>query len=86
MLVDLLKSLFITIITGLLKFWWFWLILIIFNIAIILLKRKNRGRRKEVNDLNKNNKCFKCERYLKKISGKYGLFFGCSNFPKCTYK
>jgi len=86
MLVDLLKDLLATVTTGLLNLWWLWLILIVFSIAIILLKGKSGGYRKQVNNPNQSNKCPKCGGYLKKISGKYGPFFGCSNFPKCTYK
>lgn len=86
MLVDLLKDLLATVATGLLNLWWLWLILIVFSIAIILLKGESRGYRKQVNNSNQSNKCSKCGGYLKKISGKYGPFFGCSNFPKCTYK
>lgn len=85
MLVDLLVSLLKTVGAGLLKLWWIWLFLIIFSIIIILLKRKKTSA-KQSNNLNLNNKCPKCEGYLKKVSGKYGPFFGCSNFPKCTYK
>lgn len=86
MLVDLLKDLLTTVTTGLLNLWWLWLTLIVFSIAIILLKGKSRGYIKPANNSNQNNKCPKCGGYLKKISGKYGPFFGCSNFPKCTYK
>lgn len=86
MLVDLLKDLLTTVTNGLLSLWWLWLILIVFSIAIILLKGKSGGYRKQANNPNQSNKCPKCGGYLKKISGKYGPFFGCSNFPKCTYK
>jgi len=86
MLVNLLKALLKTITAGLLNLWWLWLTLIIFSIAIILLGRKNRIYRKQTNHPNQNSKCPNCGGYLKKISGKYGPFLGCSNFPKCTYK
>lgn len=86
MLVDLLVSLLKTIGAGLLKLWWLWLILLVFSVAIILLKGKSRGYRKQTNNPNQSNTCPKCGGYLKKISGKYGPFFGCSNFPKCAYK
>lgn len=86
MLVDLLKNLLTAIINGLLNLWWLWLILLVFIIAIILLKGERHGDRKQANNSNQNNKCPKCGGCLKKISGKYGPFFGCSNFPKCTYK
>jgi len=33
-----------------------------------------------------NKKCPKCEGKLTIIKGKYGLFVGCSNYPKCDYK
>ena len=33
----------------------------------------------------KNNKCLKCGSKMKLIDGKYGEFFGCSNFPSCRF-
>lgn len=30
--------------------------------------------------------CPRCGGYLKLIYGKYGSFYGCINYPKCTYK
>ncbi len=30
--------------------------------------------------------CPKCGAPLKRIRGKYGTFYGCINYPKCTYK
>lgn len=86
MLVDLLLSLLKTVGVGLLKLWWFWLFLVIFSIIIILLKGKKRGSSRKSNISDQSNKCPKCGGYLKQIPGKYGPFFGCSNFPKCTYK
>jgi len=33
----------------------------------------------------KNEKCSKCAGFLVKRTGKYGVFWGCSNYPKCTF-
>lgn len=30
-------------------------------------------------------KCLKCNGYLIKRKGKFGQFYGCSNFPKCRF-
>lgn len=34
---------------------------------------------------NKQLKCPDCQGELKVRQGKYGVFLGCSNYPKCTY-
>lgn len=86
MLVDLLAMLVKTIIAGLLKLWWLWLILIFFVVIIFLLKKKSGNHQKGTNNLTNKNRCPSCGGYLKRMPGKYGAFYGCSNFPKCTYK
>ena len=37
-------------------------------------------------ELIKRNLCPRCGGVLKLISGKYGEFYGCSNYPKCKFK
>lgn len=31
------------------------------------------------------NRCPKCGKRVELKNGKYGLFYGCSNFPKCNF-
>lgn len=40
---------------------------------------------KKNKSINENNCCPKCGSNLIKRNGKYGEFYGCSNFPKCKY-
>lgn len=40
---------------------------------------------KEVNATIKSGICPKCGGYLVERSGKYGHFYGCSNYPKCKF-
>jgi restriction system protein len=35
--------------------------------------------------INENLKCPKCEGFLVERESKYGVFYGCSNYPKCKY-
>jgi len=44
--------------------------------------------KQQINERNKKEKqriCPKCENQLIEKSGKYGKFYGCSNYPKCRY-
>ena len=41
--------------------------------------------KKEKSTSNNKMSCPKCNSELVKRSGKYGDFYGCSNYPKCTY-
>lgn len=51
-----------------------------------LCDRCNNGKSDKVADDFKNiNFCPKCGGTLVKRNGKYGLFIGCSNYPKCKY-
>lgn len=36
-------------------------------------------------DIDSNNKCLQCGGNLILKNGKYGEFYGCSNYPKCKY-
>ena len=48
-------------------------------------------KKKHINNIKENiidkdpNKCPKCGGHLVERNGKYGKFFGCSNYPKCKY-
>ena len=51
-----------------------------------LCNRCNKGKCDKIEDDFKNNVfCPKCGGTLIKRNGKYGLFLGCSNYPKCKY-
>lgn len=39
----------------------------------------------EIPIIKSNSTCPQCGGQLVERSGKYGIFFGCSNYPKCTY-
>lgn len=44
-------------------------------------KEKVRKEKEQINQ----NLCPKCGGNLSRKKGKYGIFYGCSNFPKCRY-
>ena len=51
-------------------------------------KKTRKKYIKELNDRYKNEQVYKCPRCgneLKQKEGKYGAFYGCSNYPKCRY-
>lgn len=48
-------------------------------------KEKQRGRLQRIRTDNSGLSCPKCNGTLTKKSGKYGEFYGCSNFPKCQF-
>ncbi len=51
-----------------------------------LCDRCNIGKSNKVDeDFESNNICPKCGNKLVKRKGKYGVFIGCSNYPKCHY-
>ena len=55
------------------------------NITDKVIKREHIQNIRE-NIINKDpNKCPKCGGQLVKRNGKYGTFYGCSNYPKCRY-
>ncbi|PIF45075.1 topoisomerase-like DNA binding C4 zinc finger protein [Chryseobacterium sp. 52] len=58
-------------------------------VAIILTaKTNNRNKDKTLrvnSNMNKNLSCPNCGGNLMERNGKYGIFFGCHNFPRCTY-
>lgn len=58
-------------------------------VATILTARKNiRTEDKRIianSTINRNISCPDCGGNLIKRNGQYGSFWGCSNFPKCTY-
>lgn len=83
---DLLINFFKELIKGALKLWRFWLSLFIISAAIVILKARFQGDERQSNNLSQSNKCPRCGGDLRRINGKYGPFYGCSNFPKCTYK
>lgn len=54
----------------------------------LTIRRKNQTinkSAKSVMDSNCNRLCPKCRGFLKIRSGRYGLFYGCENYPKCKY-
>lgn len=60
------------------------------EIVSIILTAKTNNRNKDktprVNtNINKNTLCPNCGGNLIKRNGQYGIFFGCNNFPRCTY-
>lgn len=61
---------------------------VIYNLNIVD-KDKRKEHIKYVREIKKNkeinNCCPKCGSNLIKRTGKYGEFYGCSNFPKCKY-
>ena len=50
-------------------------------------KKSSAGRNKTYagEDSNGNKICPRCGGFLKIRSGRYGLFYGCSNYPNCRY-
>ena len=44
-----------------------------------------RKAAKEVNATINSGVCPKCGGHLVQRNGKYGIFFGCSNYPKCRF-
>ena len=52
------------------------------NIKVKKLRKKHI---KDINRIKNELKCPICNVNLKKINGKNGYFYGCSNFPKCNY-
>lgn len=63
------------------------ILIIIFCIFFVLIKNKNK---REINttikyDSKEDNICPQCGGSLKERTGKYGNFFGCSNYPKCKF-
>lgn len=71
----------------------FFLMMVIFGVIYIILYIIVKKRSKliiyekmttEVKDAD-NNKCPECGGTLIQRKGKYGLFLGCSNYPKCNF-
>ena len=48
-------------------------------------KEKVKEIKKEINDVKKQNLCPYCKVPLVLRKGKYGEFYGCSNYPKCKF-
>jgi len=48
-------------------------------------KEKIKKIRKEQEELKQQNTCPYCKNLLILRKGKYGDFYGCSNYPKCKY-
>jgi hypothetical protein len=46
---------------------------------------KNTKKIRRINEIDSANKCPKCGGDLVKRTGKYGSFFGCSNYPQCHF-
>lgn len=53
------------------------------HVVNISNNRKEQVRKQKENNL--SNRCPKCGGELSRKNGKYGSFYGCSNFPKCRY-
>ena len=61
----------------------------ILGFVYIIIKsiRKDIGNtdQKYISKLQENNLCPLCGAILKERDGKYGKFYGCSNYPNCKY-
>jgi DNA topoisomerase-1 len=69
---------------------WEWIVLIVIIVVIgIYIEAKNSEKDqtngKFYSDDKKLEKCPRCGGSLLEKYGKYGKFFGCSNFPKCRF-
>jgi len=53
-------------------------------VQYIRMTEKNTKKSDKEPSINKKP-CPQCEGKLVQRKGKYGMFYGCSNFPKCTY-
>lgn len=95
-----LKNIFVGVFPMLFKFilelWWFWLLLIgiylgvAFLEALVIKARNGQGNKKiaTVVDFFSNEKterCPNCEGVLRERKGRFGRFYGCSNYPDCKY-
>lgn len=66
------------------------ILITIFCIFFIIVKTKEHNkkviiRKKLTYDTAKDNICPKCGEILKERSGRYGKFWGCSNYPNCKF-
>ena len=66
------------------------ILITIFCIFFIIVKTKEHNkkviiRKKLTYDTAKDNICPKCGGILKERSGRYGKFWGCSNYPNCKF-
>lgn len=48
---------------------------------VTVIKDNIKDKKEKIN----NNICPKCDGFLVERKGKYGMFVGCSNFPKCKF-
>ncbi|MBB6369425.1 NERD domain-containing protein [Chryseobacterium shigense] len=60
------------------------------EVVATILNAKTNNRNKDTtrrvnSSMNKNISCPECGGNLIERNGKYGIFWGCSNFPGCTY-
>lgn len=55
--------------------------------TILNAKTNNRNKDKKIKatNINRNGSCPNCGGNLIERNGKYGIFWGCNNFPRCTY-
>ena len=53
--------------------------------ARIVHKEKVKELKKEIDDIKEQNLCPYCKTPLVLRKGKYGDFYGCSNYPKCKF-
>ena len=52
---------------------------------VILPKKSKSGIKSRKESSRKRQRCPECNALLKKREGKYGKFWGCSNFPSCRF-